>query len=132
MDRLFLDANILFSAACRENAGLLQLWKLKRVELCSSHYAVAEARVNLPEAEQRERLTRLAGSLHSFEVGDAKLSREIDLPEKDAPIMLAAINGRATHLLTGDFRHFGRYFGKKIGGVLVVPPAAYLASSRIR
>jgi predicted nucleic acid-binding protein len=132
MNRLFLDANVLFSAAYRENAGLLQLWRLQQVELCSSHYAVAEARVNLSEAEQRERLEKLTRSLHFFEGGDAKLPREIDLPEKDVPVMLAAINGRATHLLTGDFRHFGRYFGKKIGGVLVVPPAAYLASSRIR
>ena len=132
MDRLFLDANVLFSAAYRENAGLLQLWKLKQVELCSSHYAVAEARVNLSETEQRERLTRLAEPLHFFEVGDVNLPPEIDLPEKDAPIMMAAIHARATHLLTGDFRHFGRYFGKKIGGVSVVTPAAYLASSRIR
>jgi len=29
MDRLFLDAHVLFSAAYRPNAGLLKLWKLK-------------------------------------------------------------------------------------------------------
>src|SRR5215470_8972656 len=29
MDRLFLDAKVLFSAAYRSEAGLLQLWKLK-------------------------------------------------------------------------------------------------------
>jgi len=29
MDRLFLDANVLFSAVYRPNPGLLKLWKLK-------------------------------------------------------------------------------------------------------
>src|SRR5258708_27693879 len=39
MDRLFLDANVLFSAAYRVDAGLVQLWKLKNVTLRSSHAA---------------------------------------------------------------------------------------------
>jgi len=43
MHRLFLDANILFSAAYRPHAGLLQFWKLKDTILCSSHYAMEEA-----------------------------------------------------------------------------------------
>lgn len=29
MDKLFLDANILFSAAYRSNAGLLRLWEFE-------------------------------------------------------------------------------------------------------
>jgi len=32
----------------------------------------------------------------------------------------------ATHLITGDVRHFGRYFGQRVLGVLVMPPAQYL------
>jgi uncharacterized protein len=52
MDRLFLDANVLFSAAYRPDAGLLQLWKLEDVALCSSHYAAEEARLNLSEGIQ--------------------------------------------------------------------------------
>jgi hypothetical protein len=39
---------------------------------------------------------------------------------------LAAIEARATHLLTGDFRHFGSYFGKKLEGIFVLPPGEYL------
>lgn len=54
------------------------------------------------------------------------LPPEILLPEKDVPMMLAAIEARATHLLTGDLRHFGPYFGKKISGVLIVSPGDYL------
>lgn len=51
----------------------------------------------------------------------------IELPDKDRPILSAAVNAGATHLLTGDFRHFGPYYGEEIGGVLILPPADYLA-----
>ena len=126
MDRLFLDANILFSAAYRADAGLLDLWKLKNVTLCSSHYALEDARINLSADVQKERLTRLATVLEFSDAALQELPPEISLPEKDVPIMLAAIEARATHLLTGDLRHFGPYFGRKIGGVRIVLPGAYL------
>jgi uncharacterized protein len=42
------------------------------------------------------------------------------------PIVLAALEAGATHLLTGDVRHFGPYFGKKIEGLLVMLPGEYL------
>ncbi len=128
MDRLFLDANILFSAAYRPDSGLLQLWKLKDVSLCSSAYALEEARINLEEDDQRARLHRLAGSVHLLEAFGQELPKGISLPGKDAPIMLAAIGARATHLLTGDLRHFGPYLGKKISGILITLPADYLRS----
>ena len=130
MDRLFLDANVLFSAAYRPDAGLLQLWKLPDVALCASHYVIEEARINLEELDQRERLGRLTRVLHLFDAVAGKIPREISLPEKDVPIMLAAIEAHATHLLTGDVRHFGRYFGRRIGGILIMLPAAYLRSRR--
>jgi uncharacterized protein len=126
MDRLFLDANVLFTAAYRPDAGLLQLWKLKDVILCSSRYALEEARINLTDQHQRMRLSKLSGVLHLFEAAQRPLPRVISLPEKDVPILLAAIEARATHLLTGDGRHFGPYFGKKIDGIAIVLPGEYL------
>jgi len=126
MDRLFLDANVLFSAAYRANAGLLRLWKLKKVVLCSSGYAVEEARFNLSEEAPQARLATLSGSIQLFEAGSGPLPRRISLPEKDAPILLAAITADATHLLTGDVRHFGLYFGKKIEGSTILLPGDYL------
>jgi predicted nucleic acid-binding protein len=126
MDRLFLDANILFSAAYRTAPGLVQLWKLRDVTLCSSRYALEEARINLSEENQRRRLSRLSEKLQLFEAAARELPRAISLPEKDVPILLAAIEARCTHLLTGDVRHFGPYFGKKIEGVAIVVPGAYL------
>jgi predicted nucleic acid-binding protein len=125
MDRLFLDANVLFSAAYRPTAGLLQLWKLQDVTLWSSRYALEEARINLTDEVQRRRLSRLSEKVELFEATRREPPRGICLPEKDVPIILAAIEARCTHLLTGDVRHLGPYFGKKIEGVAIVLPGEY-------
>ena len=126
MDRVFLDANILFSAAYQLGAGLLRLWKLRHVTLCSSRYALEEARVNLSSEDQRMRLDKLSGSLRLFEAGQRGLLSGISLPEKDVPILLAAIEARATHLLTGDVRHFGPYLRKRFAGVAIMLPGDYI------
>ena len=126
MDRLFLDANVLFSASYRPNAGLLRLWRLPDVVLCTGHYALEEARTNLAEAAQRHRLNRLSENLKFFDSVTRDLPRGVNLPEKDIPILLAAIEARSTHLITGDLRHFGPYFGKTLAGIVVLSPADYL------
>jgi predicted nucleic acid-binding protein len=128
LHRLFLDANVLFSAAYSLNSGLAQFWKLSDVTLCSSRYAVEEARINLATAAQRERLRSLATRLELIDAVEpfTTLVDEISLPEKDRPILLAAVAARATHLVTGDLRHFGSFFGKSVRGILIVTPAGYL------
>jgi predicted nucleic acid-binding protein len=126
MDRLFLDANVLFSAAYKIDARILQFWKLRNVALCSSHYALQEARINLAEEDQQIRLGDLSASLDLFEARQTQLPPEILLPEKDVPIFLAALEARATHLLTGDVQHFRDYFGKTVGGIAIVRPGEYL------
>jgi uncharacterized protein len=126
MDRVFLDANVLFSAAYRPGTGLLELWKLNNVVLCSSRYALEEARINLSENTQHERLAELSKKLELFEASSELLPPDISLPEKDIPILAAAIAARATHLLTGDIKHFGAFLGKKIAGVRIDRPADYL------
>lgn len=132
MDRLFLDANLLFSAAYRPGAGLLTLWKLKGVVLCSSRYALEEARINLAELGQRQRLDELAKSLHFFDGSSRELPRGVMLVEKDVPILLAAIEAQADYLLTGDIRHFGSYLGKKIEGVTVIAAGEYINSRKAK
>jgi predicted nucleic acid-binding protein len=129
MDRVFLDANVLFSAAYRTGAGLTQLWKLRGVTLITSEYAAQEARLNLSEAAQRKRLDELLSSMHVVATPPSRrLPRGIALPDKDTPIFLAALEAQASHLLTGDKQHFGKYFGRKVGGILILPPAEYLQS----
>ena len=126
MDRVFLDANVLFSAAYKADSSLLQLWKLADVTLCSSQHALEEARANLDGQEQRVRLKKLSEKLRLVEANEGSLPRGVVLPGKDVPILLGAIAAQATHLLTGDIRHFGSYFGKKIAGIAVARPGAYL------
>jgi predicted nucleic acid-binding protein len=50
------------------------------------------------------------------------------LPDKDRPILAAAMASEATHLLTGDLTHFDRLYGKTVGGVCILRPADYLES----
>jgi hypothetical protein len=52
----------------------------------------------------------------------------IQLPPKDQPILLAAIQAKCTHLLTGDRKHFGQYFQQSIGGVRVLTVRDYLTA----
>ena len=88
MDRLFLDANILFSAAYRPDAGLLRLWRLQDVELVTSSYALEEAQVNLDTREQRVRLAELVRKVKligRFTV--QRPSESVVLPAKDRPIL---------------------------------------------
>jgi uncharacterized protein len=131
MDHLFLDANILFSASWREEAGVAVLWSLENVGLFSSRYAIEEAKRNLVEPAQKAGLERWVRALHMVHAATAPeaIRREVDLPEKDWPILDGAIAAEATHLITGDLRHFGRYFGKQIHGIRVVPPADYLRAT---
>jgi hypothetical protein len=49
MHRLFLDANVLFSAAYLPDTALLRLWNLKGTILGTSRYALEEARANLEQ-----------------------------------------------------------------------------------
>jgi len=126
LDRLFLDANVLFSAAYRLDARVRELWRLKDVKLVTSSYAVEEARRSLHSSEQREELERLIGRMEVLASGPPQRRLRIDLPQKDRPILLGAIQSKASHLITGDFTHFGRYFGKTVEGVLILTPSDYL------
>ena len=124
MHRLFLDANILFSAAYQEGSPLVRLWKLQGAELSTSAYAMDEARRNLDSDVQRGRLERLAASLRLVQEGSPVEIAE-PLRAKDAPILAAAVGSGATHLLTLDRRDFGRFFGQRVASVLILHPRDY-------
>jgi predicted nucleic acid-binding protein len=129
VDVVFLDANILFSAAYDQRSGLLQLWNLARkgrLRLVTSPYAVEEARRHLAQPQQVRRLGRLLERMRLVNSqSEIPQHLSVDLPDKDKPIFAAAVMAGATHLLTGDFKHFGPYYGQAIGGVLILPPAWY-------
>lgn len=128
MDRLFLDANVLFSAANRADSRLNELWTLPDALLLTSEYAAIEARRNLSSSDQIKRLDDLMQGVEIVMSVLAPLPSGVTLPAKDWPILQAAINGDATHLITGDRRHFVALFGHTISGVQVVTPSGYLSS----
>lgn len=127
MDRVFLDANVLFSAPYRENSGLLRLWEISETEIVTSLYAWNEAQRNTQSDEQLVRLNRLRLSVEIPIWVQDDLPAGVSIIEKDLPILLDAINSRSTHLLTGDKQHFGHLYGQRVRGVLILAPADYLA-----
>jgi len=132
VDRLFLDANILFSAAYRPDAGLRRLWEIPGIQLITSTYAEEEARRNLETSVQHAALSELLRHLKVliFHPGSSLLPSGLELPNNDRPILEAAIYSQATHLLTGDMKAFGAYYGRTLAGVLILPPAMYLRRRR--
>jgi uncharacterized protein len=58
LDRVFLDANVLYSAAYLEQSGLTRLWTLDDVDLLTSAYGLEEVRRNLA-MDRPEAVTRL-------------------------------------------------------------------------
>jgi len=121
--RVFLDANILFSAAqpkSRMRAFLLVL--LKEGQCVTNAYAVEEARRNL-ELKSPASLRSFRALVKRCELIPVVVTQlDVELAAKDMPILGGAVAGQATHLLTGDQRDFGAYFGKTIRGVKVVSP----------
>lgn len=127
MDRVFLDANVLFSAAYRSDSGLAVPWRREGAALLTSAYAVDEARRNLPEPNQHRRLDALVGACEIVPTpAVVRLPERLVPPADDQVIFLPAMAARATHLLTGDKTHFGRYYRRTIAGVLILLPSVYL------
>jgi len=131
--RLFLDANVLFTAAHNPEgkaAHLFDALKLKRWVLLSSAYAIGEARRNI-EAKYPQRAAQLEALVGQLvEVGQPAPARtSLDLAEKDQPIYLTAQSARATHLLTGDMRHFGPHMNRPLdtGGIVIQTVAEFLS-----
>ena len=126
--RIFLDANILFSAA--KSAGaigrLLNLLIDGGHECWVDAFVIAEARRNL-ELKAPTGLPALDRLLEKLNVAairrpDPELDAELPLAEKDRPILAAAIRLDCHALVTGDRTHFGALYGRSIQGVTVHSP----------
>lgn len=126
--RIFLDANILFSAAKSDGAvrHLLRLLLEAGHECWVDDYVVIEARRNLA-AKGADALMVFEALLAHLRVGPvqahAPALKEIGwLPEKDRPVLAAAMRLRCEALVTGDRMHFGAGYGKAFGGVTIHSP----------
>lgn len=123
-ERVFLDANVLFSIAYG-SPGLEQLWsdaKNEQYELFASQYVIEEAKRNLDRREQLDALNRFLSEVRVVPEADPALPCPIPLPEKDRPVLMAALSCKADYLITGDVTHFGKYFGKRIRRLRICTP----------
>jgi uncharacterized protein len=126
--RIFLDANILFSAA-KSNGAVRELLRLLRAaghELRADGYVLEEARRNLA-AKAPEALGALEAVVAGIRVGEAHTGDagnrfSAELPEKDRPVLAAAVRLECEALVTGDRTHFGALFGKTVSGVAIHSP----------
>ncbi len=129
---VFLDANILFSAALGGPA-LELLWELEkagRIRFVTSRQCRSEATANL-ERKRPDAAPRLAAILVS--VGEASEPNEEELqkarrvlPEKDAPVLAAALATEASVLITGDVKHFGSLMRRRDLKLRIRTPRAFL------
>lgn len=118
--KIFLDANILFSAALPgSRTGKFLTVGLRQAEMVTSAYAVEEARRNLVR-HNPVTLDELRRLVHALPLTNGTtILPDLALPAKDRPILEAAVAAECTHLLTGDFKHFGRLLGRSVGGVKI-------------
>lgn len=127
--RVFLDANILFSAARADGAmrRLLALAETAGHDLWADAYVFEEARRNLA-AKAPSGLPALNAMSARISIGGLlssgiPLPDTMILPEKDRPVLAAAIRHHCDALVTGDRTHFGPFYGKTIQGVFISSPA---------
>jgi uncharacterized protein len=127
------DANVLFSAAYRPEAGLRRrLWRLPGAGLITPVHAAEEARIrNLSQTEQRRELEELLGPVEVVLTAastDHTLFSALGVarqrPSRTARGARCGGNAASHRRL----RHFGPYYGKRIEGVLVLPPGEYFSS----
>lgn len=126
--RIFLDANVLFSAAKTAGAMRSMLDRLNAMGHSSfaDGYVIAEARRNL-EAKGSENAAELDTILEIVEVvpfgsTDVPADAARLLPEKDRRVLAAAIRLDCDALVTGDRTHFGPLYGRTIYGVMIHSP----------
>jgi len=130
--KLYLDANVIFSAAHREEGRAQDLVALARgghCDLLTSTHALEEARRNLQlksSGFERRLMQALVQVTVVVEAPAALVdwARELGLPLTDAPILAAAVHANADLLVTGDTRDFGHLFGTTLRGTRVVTPAS--------
>ena len=89
-------------------------------------YVVEEARRNLA-AKAAGGLSALEGLLARINVAGVQLPGNLPeaarrLPEKDRPVLAAAMRLDCAALVTGDRSHFGAVYGKTLGGGTIHSP----------
>ena len=131
--RLFLDANVLFTAT--HNPGgkaalVIELGGQGHWDIFSSPYAIEEARRNL-ERKFPQSLSGLNTFQQHIQLVEhmAGLAFPEGLVQKDQPVFQAALACQATHLLTGDLKDFGPFMNQPDNtfGICILTVAEFLS-----
>ena len=132
MNRLFLDANVLFTATHNPSgkaALIIDLGSRGYWEAISCSYAIEEARRNISN-KFPDSLKRFETFMEIVIKVPSRSGRNcpVNLPEKDRPILEAAIQCKASHLLTGDIKDFGPFMNQPslTGSVFIQTPSEFL------
>lgn len=135
--RLFLDANVIFSAAITPDGVSRSLFELASIgdcELITSGFALDEARRNarLRYPEYSPEIESLLDNLRLIPEAPGRRVRSAEqhVTLKDAPILAAAVDSGAQILVTGDGRHFGHLYGTTVDGLVILPLREALAFVR--
>ena len=132
--RIFLDANVLFSAALNISSGLRGFFSLVEAGVCellASPFALDEARSNITrkypaQTADLEQLIAHITICREATSAEVLWARSTGLPDKDAPILAAAFQAKAELLVTGDRADFGHMYDTTIRGITVVSPVRAL------
>lgn len=129
--KLFLDANVIFTAAYSAQGlsrGLFQLAAAGKCALCTSAFAHEEAVRNI-QKKAPDKLTDLTTLMQQVDILPephplwvTRVER-LPLAAKDAPVLAAALQGKVDIFVTGDRRDFGHLFGQVLEGVKILTPA---------
>jgi predicted nucleic acid-binding protein len=135
--RVFLDANVLFSASYQPEHRFLHFWRMRGLIPMTSLYVADEVHRNCVSEAHAARFAKLLSQMHLVsDVSGAFLPRGIVLPSKDAPILAAAVFAGADYLITGDKHHFGRWMNSPIrthlGQLIIQEPAQFLVDHKDR
>ena len=117
---------------CDSSVSICQLYALTHPLLSNiwiffhaDTYVVEEARRNLvaKAGGAGEALAEILATVAVAEFTTERvLEKTLPLPEKDRPVLAAAIHLKCDVLVTGDRAHFGKFYGKSLHGVIVHSP----------
>lgn len=121
--RVFLDANILFSAS-NANSNIAKLidivWQTHTAVTCD--FAVEEAHRNIKLKRSAWEADFLTLKQRLEVVPTITFELAVVIEAKDKPILCSAIDSSCELLVTGDRRHFGHLYDQTFQATTVVSP----------
>jgi predicted nucleic acid-binding protein len=133
MIRVFLDANVLYSAAASPNGINRAIFRVAEIRgdvtLLATRYVEGEAEINLMDrALWQERANLKALIANQVEVCSSppfELTQRLAplVPDPaDAPVLAGAVFAEAHWLVTANSKDFGDLYGTMVESVLVLRP----------